>query len=649
MPENRKDTFQNPFVLNRAEQMGNALHEYFVADGLENLLSNKPLVLQGGRGCGKTMFLMYHSYWSKKSEYVDRSSDLSDLLQQEEIIGVYYRADSLFVTAFQHKNLSEQNWSNVFAHYFNLQIAAQILDIIVDLKRQGIKTSSEGKICQRLCLYLRGVQNQPSHIEELLQTIEQQKACVVMYINNVGKEECPSLIPPGILINELVTTLYDEPVFQGKVFHIFVDEYETLLDYQQVLINTFVKCSKPPLVYDIGVRKKGLRRRETLAPNEAIGEPHDYKLFDLEDAIGKNYGSLLKKVCLRRLRQTADLKNRPEDDKWLQIESYLGSYSLDDEMAFILRDHPSPEFLGKLSARILENIGNRKDLRVALKRLADPSRPILSRLNLALLERNKPPSVGELIAELDKYDAGKPSKYQDWLHNNEMGLLFLLCHEQGERKRYYGFDVFSFLSSGIIRYFLELCEHAFQNAHYNLFSFEQPRELTVNEMDAAAHHVSRYKFNDIETYPPYGPQLKRFILLLGGIFSALHKDPKQSETERNHFHTRMDEISEKGRAMLDSAVMWTVLQERSPTKLKEPQLSYEEIDYHLNRIYAPLFQISYRQKKKLFIPSANLNNMLEKPMRIGQESAREVLKRHDVQEADLSAGQLELWSMKRHV
>lgn len=648
MPENNERKFNNPFVLNRAEQMGNTLHEYFVADGLEGLLSNKPLILEGGRGCGKTMFFLYHNYWSKKHEYIDKALDIKELLKRETIIGIYYRADSLFVTAFQHKGLSEQEWSNVFAHYFNLQLVAQILNILIDLKKDGLVISHEERVCQRIHMYLDNCEKQ-QYIEKLLEIIEEEKAHVVMYINNVSNENRPKLIPPGILIGELITTLSDEPVLKGQIFHIFIDEFETLLDYQQILINTFIKGSKPPLVYDIGVRKKGRRQIKTLAPNEIIGDPHDFTLFDLEEAIGKNYNALIQKVCFRRLKQHPELRERPENDKWLQIENYLGNYRINSEISLTLKDGAELKFLERLKTKIIENTTDKKELEVALKSLADPSRPMISRLNLALLDRRKPANIRDLIRELKQFDLGKPSKYKDWLHNNEIGLLFVIYHEQGSRKKYYGFEVFSALSSGIIRYFIELCEHAFQNAYYNQFSFVEPRELSIDEMDAAAHHVSRYKFNDIETYPPHGPQLKRFILLLGGMFRALHKDVKQSETEINHFNTRMDEINEKGKAILDSAVMWTVLQEKSPTKLKEPILSYEEIDYHLNRIYAPVFQISYRKKKKLFIPANNLNNMLEKPMRIGQESAREVLMRHNVQDSDLGASQLDLWSMKEYV
>lgn len=639
--------FDNPFTPNRAEQMGDkVIYEYFVSDGLEDLLTTKPLVLEGGRGCGKTMFFLYHSYWAKKYGYLGRGLDLTVLLSKEPIIGIYYRADSSFVTAFQHKNLDETEWRDIYAHYLNLQLSMQVLDVVVDIKKaNSITLDYEKNICERVCPYLINVTHEPNTFEEFLDILNKQRAAVIMYINNVGRIERPILIPPGVLVSEFINGISKESIFKDKIFHFFIDEFENLLDHQQVLINSFIKGSKPPIIYNIGVRKKGRRKIETLAPNEIIGEPHDFKRFDLETAIEKNYEELLRKVCFKRLKQHSQLQNRDENDRWLNIGAYLGQYNLDDELRSLLEYHPQPAFLQKLRERITESIVDKNKLKVALTCLANPEKSLVSRLNLVLLERSKSPTIDELLTELTKYETGKPSKYKEWLHNNKVGMLFLLCHELGERKKYYGFDVFSALSSGIIRYFLELCEHAFNNACKNEFTFSQPRSLTQEEMDTAAHHVSRYKFNDIETYPPYGPQMKRFILLLGGIFSALHKDSKLSEPERNHFHTRMDEVSVDGKQILDSAVMWTVLQEKSPTKLKEPTVPYEEVDYHLNRIYAPLFQISYRQIRKLFIPPAYLNNMLEKPMRIGRESAINVLKRHKIEDVELGPSQLEMWGI----
>ncbi|MFC1999174.1 hypothetical protein ACFLXE_00260 [Chloroflexota bacterium] len=641
--------FQNPFALNRAEQMGNALHEYFVSDGLEDLLSNKPLVLEGGRGCGKTMFFRYHSYWSKKCEFVDRGLNLADFLVQESFIGIYYRADSSFVTAFQHKDIPIEEWSNIFAHYMNLHLSAEILDVVIDLKNTGFALENEKRICDKVRAYLPNMNNRADTIEEVQKTLYENKAATVMYLNNVGRIDRPLLIPSGVLVFELVGSLCAEAYFKDKVFQIFMDEFENLMDYQQVLLNSLVKGSMPPLIYNIGVRKRGHRRRETLASSEVIGDPHDFRLFDLEAYIGGHYETLLQKVCHKRFKQHPDLKDRQCDDEWLNIESYLGHYDIDYEFDQLYRSFPRFQFLEKLEERILELVPEQDKAQHAVMLLADPKKPTLSRLNLSLLERRHPPTVDHLLAEYEKYNSKLPSKYHDWLHNNKMGLLFLMCNELGGRKKYYGFEVYIALSSGIIRYFLELCEHAFRNAAQNGFSFAEPRQLAAEELDTAAHHVSRYKFNDIETYPPYGPQMKRFVLLLGGILRALHKDRRVSEPERNHFFTRMDEVSSDAKLMLDSAVMWSVLQEKPPTKSKQPVLSYEEVDYHLNRIYAPLFQISHRQKKKVFIPANTLNTMLEKPLRIGREAAKQLLERHKLTDIDLDQSQLELWSKNRDV
>jgi hypothetical protein len=43
----------NPFLSNRAEQMGGDLWKYYVEAPFGNLLGSKPLVMEGGRGCGK--------------------------------------------------------------------------------------------------------------------------------------------------------------------------------------------------------------------------------------------------------------------------------------------------------------------------------------------------------------------------------------------------------------------------------------------------------------------------------------------------------------------------------------------------------------------------------------------------------------------
>ena len=57
------------------------------------------------------------------------------------------------------------------------------------------------------------------------------------------------------------------------------------------------------------------------------------------------------------------------------------------------------------------------------------------------------------------------------------GIVFLLAKESGLEKWYYGFDTYVMLSSGIVRYFLELCEQASKcsedRAHYIYDCFKE--------------------------------------------------------------------------------------------------------------------------------------------------------------------------------
>ena len=83
--------------------------------------------------------------------------------------------------------------------------------------------------------------------------------------------------------------------------------------------------------------------------------------------------------------------------------------------------------------------------------------PILNaRLHYALLctKTLHAPSLSELM---DAYQSNS-KRYQDWMHNRKIGILFLLAKECKREKMYFGFDVFAALSANVVRYFLE-CDY----------------------------------------------------------------------------------------------------------------------------------------------------------------------------------------------
>jgi len=72
--------------------------------------------------------------------------------------------------------------------------------------------------------------------------------------------------------------------------------------------------------------------------------------------------------------------------------------------------------------------------------------------------------------------------------------------------------------------------------------------------------------------------------------------------------------------------MWNVLQIRDPTKRKRAGYTNETIDYFLNRIYSPYFNISYRDQRKIEISNKILKGLLSGNIDTARNSKQEYLK-----------------------
>lgn len=542
--------FENPFSIHRAEHLGKDLYRYYAKARLfSRRLSAKSLVLMGGRGCGKTMFFIYHTYESKRREHEDPNTGKSSVLEAEHVLGVYVHAKSDIVTAFNLRNLSVEAWTRVFAHYFNVVVGQQIAKIAEDVKRgHKLDSNIEQGVCNDLSILL-DVNPPILNYGQIASHLRRLELETVRYIGSPSRFEEPLLTVCGQIPKTLADGFASDPLLASKVVHVFVDEYENLLEYQQRIINTLIKTPSASFVVDIGLRKEGWKTRATLAESESISHPHDFNVFEFDvDLTPDEYRGVLRETCQKRLFNLGVSSSIPAFDP-CSIESYLGEYEVEEEIRLLLKGKKTQTLPYKKDIKvILEKRVPRGDRSRLFQQLANGEDEIINRLNLCLLLQNKDPQV--LSDELEKYGRNEPSKYKDWVHNYGMGVVFLLCRDLRVNKRYWGSTTFRLMSSGIIRYFLELCENAFNVAMRNGFTFETARPLTIAEQDAAAQAVSARKVEEVDSYTPYGMHLKKFVSVLGAVFESLHEDKKISEPERNHFSTRPEELSEDARKVL---------------------------------------------------------------------------------------------------
>ncbi|KXY34996.1 ORC-CDC6 family AAA ATPase [Bacillus sp. FSL K6-0067] len=625
---------KNPFREFRAEQMGKDLWKLYVPGPFEKFLSSRPLVLEGGRGSGKTMFFLCNSWNEKLKSIKSEGKSIGIFLSEKNFIGLYYKVDTAFVTSMEDHNRSD--WDGVFNTYLNICILKEAIKFLKELVLEGVLNQTEILEAISVVNYFLKEDIEIMNIESALNICEMVLDDIEQFINSPSDEKLTfKLSIIGRSFSKFVEKLKKNPKLSGVKFRIFIDEYETLLEYQQSIVNTLIKHSNSEIIYNIGMRSRGMLTLKTAGSNEIIQAPHDYTSFRPEtffDPEGDTdtrteYYKILKEICrlrLEKFKQSTGIANLPTD-----IDYYLGEYSIEEEIEGIIKSKKSKPFINKLKSKIFEYETDAEKANEYFKLLGLEAPPLNARLHLCLLLRASKyrPSLEELSREYLMWKNSDSKRYKDWLHNTKYGLVFLLAREYDQKKLYYGLDVFMMLSTGVIRYFLELCEQAFDFALIGDFDWNNPRKISPQEQSKAARYVSKYKVRDISGYEPNGKYLKIFVQNLGEIFKEFHRNPQLTlgEPEPNHFYTNDSAINEEAETVLNSAIMWGVLQERIPTKEKISDLPIETIDYHLNRIYCPYFEISYRKKRKIYLDKENLQGLLSGKEDLAKEAAKKVI------------------------
>ena len=586
----------NPFRENRTEQMRDLWKYYVPFSGLDS--AGKPLVVEGGRGSGKTMLFRCNSWRQKVLEYNKNNKPISDLIEKENFVGVYYRVDTTFVSSMCGRE--ESNWNSIFETYLGICLLIEFLDLIIELNRNMKLSESELSEFAKVFSKRLNHNNEIESIGVFRTTCDVYLDIIEDKINGLDTHEELRYINVNRFITDVCNAIGKLLNKEDLVFKIFVDEYETLLDYQQRIVNTLIKHSTLPVIFNIGLRPKGMKTAETISETETIESPHDYELLPLGFQ-QEQYPEILKSICKKRIALGKEQGKIPVTASE-NIEDYLGCYSIESELNRIAKNGKSLPHIEKLHQLILERGKEEKctndEIDLYCQKLCYEAPIINSRLHYALLCKKTAytPKLKDLYLSYTSND----DRYSDWFHNRKNGVVYLLCKEAKRHKMYFGFDVFTALSSNIVRYFLELCEQTFKIAFLNDYDWDGP--ISPELQTEAARYVSDYKIVDIKGYKD-GKELRIFVQYLGQIFYKLHTDENTTlgEPEPNHFNTKDLSLSSQDKKILDSAIMSNVLQEGETTKKKQSKLSPETVDYYLNKIYVPYFGISYRNQRKITI------------------------------------------------
>lgn len=588
--------------------------EFFIPPYFERLglkTATKSNYIIGKRGCGKTMLLKYFDYHTAFS--TRRPS-----IPTKEIshVGVYWRVDTQFCGSLQHRGITEDQWQIVFESYFSLYIA---IEIIRSLKAIAHSAYPAFNIDDFDALHFHSIpdfhESLPSSAGGLEIHLGKIRRAFSTWVSNVATTQQP-LLPPGrIFLESLIEDIRNVPALGDASYYIYVDEIENLVPYQRRVLNSLLKHSQKPLIVNFTSKERS-QDNQTTGP-EWVNGTHDYRLLDLDQLLSESERPpFFAEVFLANLdlasgrhdselvRRLQSLDSIPERRAPHYRESIISEmrarFPSKSYKAFAADAMNTAAIKRKLEERIVKALRYRGSEIASSCFMNFTNIPEALVVLPALLNRQAlTPSI--VLNALDEYATkGGGQFHTSWIQNNLVGALLEIYRPYGrECPLYSGFDTICTMSNNNLRHFLIVCYKALEIAD---LKEEEEAAISIETQSRAAYEAADQLIKEIKTFGQYGEQLRIFVLRLGSIFRALQATPTMSEPEQNQFtiNSGSRSLNAEEIIFLGEAIKYAILVEQLETKTKG-SVGSDIIDYQLNPIYSPYFQISYRRKRKLEI------------------------------------------------
>jgi hypothetical protein len=577
----------------KAEWLRERIFDFFTApDYLPELMTPRPCVLVGGRGTGKTTVLKGLSY---EGQFALSGRTASKVLEWP-YYGLYLRVNTNRVTAFAGPELEEEFWKKVFAHYLNLVLCGLILRFLGWFE---VYTSVDVKLPARKCNDIAASLHLPQSCSarELLDNLSSSRLQFESHVNNIADCHNLQLSMQGAPLDALCESLSELPQFKGKTFFFLIDEYENFLGYQQQVVNTLIKHSTEWYTFKVGVRELGWRVRSTLNPEEQLISPADYVRISIVDKLHdeafRRFASSVCNTRLARLRLPGQRALRP-------IEDALPGLSEEQEA----------ERLG-----VEQEIG---EVRGRLKAVAGPGGASvvtqLTSLQVYFLKcwaDTRGQSVEEVAADFQRDTATWNSRFGNYKHS----LLYAIKRKKpGIRKYYAGWDVFTQLAAGNIRYLIELIDQSLLSQIRD--GKDLSEEVSPETQTKVAQYVGKKNLGELEGLSVHGAQLTKLVLGLGRVFQVMAADPLGHTPEANQFRLDGDvetkEIQQSADELLKAAVMQLALVRFTGSKPAD-EGDTRDYDYMIHPVFSAFFVFSHRRKRKMLLSAAEFLGLVREP------------------------------------
>lgn len=580
----------------RAEWMSDELFRLFTRPAYyPELETARPCVLIGGRGTGKTTALKCLSYDGRHAllNYQDQG------IEKWPYYGFYHRVNTNRVTAFRGEELTPEKWTKVFAHYWNLVMCSQVLGFLQWYReRTGRTVELSADACLDIAesLFI----GEASTDADLFRALKRGQRRFESFLNNLDADDVPPLSLQGQAVDELCRELLAMEEFKGKHLFFIIDEFENLLDDQQVVINTLMKHCGSDYTFKIGVKETGWRRKSTLNESEQLVSPADYARIDIEERLeGEQFVKFAQEVCTLRSKVS-------KFPAGVDLDRVLPSLTIEQEARLLGLTEQAASIRARIAGEAVDwpEVATMPDLELYF---------------VDFWSRSQGTSAEEVLADRRRSPAAWSTRFDNYAYT----LLFTLKGSRvGIRKYYAGWRTYASMAHSNIRYLLELIDRALTLHEQDGGSSGGPVGPELQTL--AATQIGRKNLRELEGLSVHGAQLTKLLLGLGRIFEVLASRPEGHAPEVNQFSLVEDAPLKRAEPLLTAAVMHLALV-RSVANKRGSEMEVKGHDYAVHPIFAAFFVFSHRRKRKLKLTPAQLLALVDDH----RVAIRQVLRQHN--------------------
>lgn len=631
-----KNPFNNPFEITKATDFSDVqINEYWVSLNSDefsmlNPTGVMPKYILGGKGCGKTHLLRYHSFQLQKI----RKSNIQSIIQEDQYIGIYSVLDGINSSRFKDKGIKPDQWESAFEYYFELYLTEILLNIIQDIYKSAIEIYNECDFVKDvLSLFYEksSLFNKCITLNDLIQLISNIRKQIDIQIVNVAFTRridigsVKILFTSGDLIFGIPKILSEKSsIFSNVNFVYILDEYEKLFEWQKIFINTLVWEKKRPATFWIGARKYGYTTRATKT-GELIRAGSEFEPVELDDIFQKNEGiyvNFAKELYKKRLENFYK-ETGPHNDFVENFSEKFEKYSDDVILQKINKKFQNKKFRHILEFKRKLKQGIEKNLfiePIKIDEIVDNllsdvgDQPLEQKYKLYIFYRewsnwdNANSKISNSGSIVNKIDAKKiveyiNREYKDFQNNKTEGdlynvkekyksdLIAQLAYESNIKNTCYsGIDEFITLSWGNPRVFLLILKLIIEKS--DLLA-EKPLDvnskISLESQYLGVYETAQWFYHDVEIIGDRGKNLYKCITNLTNIFQLYRFSSKPTETSVSTFNFGVEELSSSALDYINLAKMHSLIVEVNPRKQKNS--GKIESTYQLNRILAPKWDL----------------------------------------------------------